>query len=117
MQHDTSPHRVTIGGVSRVMRCASLVLCHSHTIFAQVYPVWDRFWCKVFLTDALRYFGGAAGRCMLDNSTVVIATGTGRSAVVAPEMVAFAARFGFTFVAHAVGAERVNEIETVLVRV
>jgi transposase len=112
MQHDTSPHRVKIGGVRRVVQCASLVLCHSHMLFAQVYPVWDRFWCKVFLTEALRYFGGAAARCMLDNSTVVIATGTGKNAVPAPEMAAFAERFDFAFVAHEVGdAKRSGRVE------
>src|SRR5206468_3240830 len=112
MQHDTSPHRVTIGGRERLMQCASLVLCHSHMLFAQVYPAWNRFWCKVFLTEALRYFGGAAAECMLDNSTVIMVGGTGKNAVAAPEMAAFATRFGFTFVAHRVGdAKRSGRVE------
>lgn len=112
MQHDTSPHRVTIGERERLMQCASLVLCHSHMLFAQVYPAWNRFWCKVFLTEALRYFEGAAAACMLDNSTVIMVGGTGKNAVAAPEMAAFATRFGFTFVAHRVGdAKRSGRVE------
>jgi hypothetical protein len=112
MQHDTSPHRVTIGARVRCVQCASLVLCHSHMLFAQVYPVWDRFWCKVFLTEALRYFGGASAECMLDNSTVVMVGGTGKNAVAAPEMEAFGKRFGFVFVAHEVGdAKRSGRVE------
>ena len=112
MQHDTSPHRVTLAEQVRLLQCASLVLCHSHMLFGQLYPVWDRFWCKVFLTEALQYFGGAAARCMLDNSTVVIASGTGPNAVPAPEMAAFAKRFGFDFVAHRVGdAKRSGRVE------
>lgn len=71
MQHDTSPHDVMIGGK-------------------------NRFWVKVFLTEALRFFEGAAAR--------VVARGTGKDAVMAPEMVAYGTRFGFCFEAHALGA-------------
>ena len=103
MQHDTSPHDVVLAGTKRRLQCASLVLHHSRMVFAQVYPTFNRFYCKVFLTEALQYFGGAAARCMIDNTHVVISHGTGHNAVVAPEMAAFALRFGFTFKAHAVG--------------
>jgi hypothetical protein len=112
MQHDTSPHDVEIGGKKRRVQCASLVLCYSRMVFAQVYCTWNRFWAKVFLTDALRFFAGAASRCMLDNSTVILAGGTGKNAVVAPEMVAFGARFGTGFVAHELGdANRSARVE------
>ncbi len=112
MQHDTSPHSVTMGGKRRDLQCASLVLCYSRQIFAQLFPTWNRFYAKVFLTDAFRYHDGAAGRCMLDNSTVIIAHGRGASAVPAPEMKAFADRFGFVFRAHEVGdANRSARVE------
>ena len=112
MQHDTSPHDVEIGGRKRRVQCASLVLCYSRMIFAQVYPRWNRFWAKVFLTDALCFFGGAACRCMLDNSTVILSGGTGRNAVMAPEMAAFGVRFGFVFAAHELGdANRSARVE------
>ena len=112
MQHDTSPHRVVLGGMKRLLQCASLVLCYSRMLFAKVYPRWSRFECKCFLTEALQYLGGAAGRCMLDNSTVIIVSGTGPAAVPAPEMEAFAARFGFQFVAHRLGdANRSARVE------
>jgi hypothetical protein len=35
------------------------VLCYSRMLFFQCYPAFRRFDCKVFLTDALRYFSGA----------------------------------------------------------
>lgn len=112
MQHDTSPHRVVIGEQERRIECASLVLCHSRMIFAQAFPHWTRFWCKVFLTEALRAFGGAARRCMLDNSHVIVSSGTGKDAVMSAEMEAFAKRFGFRFEAHALGhAERSGRVE------
>lgn len=112
MQHDTSPHTPTIGGKIRKVDCASLVMCYSRMIYAQAYTNWRRFECKVFLTEALKYFGGAASRCMLDNSTVIMKGGTGANAVPADEMAAFSDRFGFDFVAHEVGdANRSGRVE------
>jgi len=102
-QHDTSPHKVMVGDKKRLLQCASLVLCHSRRQYAQVYPVWNRFWAKVFLTEALVALGGAAAQCMLDNASILVARGTGKNAVIAPEMVALGERFGFRFVAHELG--------------
>ncbi|MDF1556213.1 MAG: IS21 family transposase [Deferrisomatales bacterium] len=103
MQFDTSPHTVELGGQSRKLQCASLTLCYSRLLFAQCYPTFNRFYAKVFLVEALTYFGGAARRCVIDNSSVVIAQGTGRNAIPAPEMAALAERFGFVFLAHDLG--------------
>jgi hypothetical protein len=112
MQHDTSPHRAKIGGVERPVQTASLVLCYSRMLFIQLYPAFNRFTCKVFLTDAVVYFGGAAGRCLIDNTHVVVLRGTGQEMVAVPEMVAFGERYGFAFVAHAVGhANRSARVE------
>ncbi len=103
MQHDTSPHRVEIGGAERLIQVASVVLPHSRMIYAQAYPAFTLFHCKTFLTDAIRFFGGATKTCMVDNSNVVVAHGTGKNAVMAPEMVAFGERFGMTFVTRVPG--------------
>jgi transposase len=112
MQHDTSPHRVTIGDVEKPIQIASLVLCFSRMVFFQIYACFTRFECKVFLTEALQYFGGAAARAMIDNTHVVVLKGTGASMVPVPEMAAFAERFGFLFVAHEVGdANRSARVE------
>lgn len=112
MQHDTSPHRAPLGGVEHRIETASLVLCYSRLLFVQCYPVFNRFYCKVFLTDALEYVGGAAATCMIDNTHVVVATGTGARMVPAPEMAAFAERFGFLFRAHEKGdANRSARVE------
>jgi transposase len=112
MQHDTSPHKVEVGSQVRTLQCASLVLCFSRKLYAQVYPRWSRFEARVFLSQAIQWLGGAAGRCMLDNSAVIIGHGTGKDAVPAPEMKAFADRFGFDFVAHELGdADRSGKVE------
>ncbi len=113
VQHDTSPHEVVLGGKKRKVQTASAVLAYSHILFFQMYPTFQRFDCKVFLTEALRYFGGAPReRVMIDNTHVVVLRGTGRKMVPVPEMAAFAERFGFRFVAHERGdANRSARVE------
>src|SRR6516164_9608273 len=112
LQHDTSPHELELAGKKRKVQTASAVLCYSRMLFFQCYPTFRRFDCKVFLTDALRYMGGAAGRVMIDNTHVVVLRGSGRDMVPVPEMAAFGERFGFQFVAHAIGnANRSARVE------
>jgi len=84
MQHDTSPHEVELGGKKRKAQTASAVLCYSRMLFFQCYPTFQRFDCKVFLTDALRYFSGACQRVMIDNTHVVVLRGTGREMIPVP---------------------------------
>ncbi|MBL0159349.1 MAG: IS21 family transposase [Bryobacterales bacterium] len=112
MQHDTSPHAVQVGGRKCQAQTASAVLCYSRMLFFQINPTFQRFDCKVFLTDALQYMGGAVQRVMIDNTHVVVLRGTGREMVPVPEMDAFAERLGFRFVAHAIGnANRSARVE------
>ena len=112
LQHDTSPHDVQVAGKRRRVQTASAVLCYSRLLFFQLYPTFQRFDCKVFLTAALRYFGGAPQRVMIDNTHVVVLRGTGREMVPVAEMAAFAERFGFRFVAHERGdANRSARVE------
>src|SRR5580692_10045369 len=112
LQHDTSPHELELGGRKRKVQTASAVLGYSRMLFFQCYPTFRRFDCKVFLTDALRYFSGAAARVMIDNTHVVVLRGTGREMIPVPEMEAFGDRFGFRFVAHELGhANRSARVE------
>jgi hypothetical protein len=49
---------------------------------------------------------------MIDNTNVVVLHGSGADAVITPEMVDFGRRFGFTFIAHAIGdANRSARVE------
>jgi transposase len=112
MQHDTSPHTVEVGGSKYKAQTASAVLCYSRMLFFQINPTFQRFDCKVFLTDALRHTGGVPQRVMIDNTHVVVLRGTGREMIPVPEMEAFAERFGFRFVAHERGdANRSARVE------
>jgi len=112
IQHDTSPHTTSLGGRRHTVQSASAVLAYSGMLFFQAYPRFRRFECKVLLTEACRYFGGAPAQIMVDNTHVVVLRGTGSAMVPVPEMVAFAERFGFLFRAHEKGdANRSARVE------
>jgi transposase len=118
MQHDTSPHYASIAGISTAVQTASVVLCYSRMIFFQHYPRFTRFECKAFLAAGVDYFQGSAERCMVDNSHVIVASGTGANMIPAPEMAAFAARYGFKFIAHEKGdANRSARVESPFQRI
>lgn len=112
MQHDTSPHRVILGGKSITAQCAALVLAYSRRLFMQYYPRFTRFEAKWFLTEALRFMDGACPTCTIDNTSVIVASGSGPNAQIAPEMAAFGNVFGVTFRPHTVGhADRKARVE------
>lgn len=118
MQHDTSPHYAQIGGVLTPVQTASLVLCYSRMIFFQHYPRFTRFECKAFLAQAIAYFTAGAATCMIDNTHVVVASGSGADMIPAPEMMAFAERYGFVFKAHEKGdANRSARVEAPFYRI
>jgi transposase len=112
MQHDTSPHQVTIDGKKVSTQCASLTLAFSRKLFIQYYPCFTRFECKVFLSKAFDFMDGACSRCIVDNTSVIVAAGTGPDALIAPEMKYFADMYQTGFEAHAVGdANRSARVE------
>jgi len=112
MQHDTSLHKVKMAGRLRPVQTASAVLCYSRMLFFQFYPTFQRFDCKVFLTEALKYFGGGCEVVMIDNTHIVVLRGTGANMIPVPEMAAFGERYGFEFHAHEIGdANRSGRVE------
>ncbi|MFO7555027.1 MAG: hypothetical protein R6W88_07460 [Desulfobacterales bacterium] len=102
-QHDTSPHRANIGGKIVKVQCAAFVLACSRLLYMQYYPRFTRFEAKVFLDQALSYMDSVPEQCIIDNTSVILASGSGADAVIAPELEAFARIYGFRFVAHAIG--------------
>ncbi len=112
MQHDTSPHRVTIEGRIVTAQCAGLVLAYSRRLFIAYSPRFTRFEAKDFLLRAACFMDGTCPRCVIDNTHVVLASGSGSEAIIAPEMAAFARTLGFGFVAHRIGhPDRKGRIE------
>jgi transposase len=112
MQHDTSPHKVTLGDKRVIAQCASLVLGYSRQLYMQYYPRFTRFDVKVFLSEALEFMQGSCGRCIVDNTSVVLAGGSGPDAVISAEMLIFSKMYGFEFIAHRImHSDRKGKIE------
>lgn len=112
MQHDTSPHRVIIGDKPVTAQCAALVLAYSRRLFIQYYPRYTRFEARWFLTEAFQFMDGTCPCCVIDNTSVLVASGSGPGAQIAPEMAAFGRLFGVAFRPHAVGhADRKARVE------
>ncbi|MFZ5501727.1 MAG: IS21/IS408/IS1162 family transposase [Candidatus Micrarchaeota archaeon] len=112
MQHDTSPHKVILDGKPVIAQCAALILAYSRKIFIRYYPCFTRFEAKVFLSEGFTFMDGVTDRVVIDNTSVIVAGGSGRDAEMAPEMEAFGRIFGITFVAHRIGhANRKGRIE------
>jgi len=112
MQHDTSPHKVVIGGRKVGAQCAGIVLACSRRLFIQYYPAFTRFEARVFLDASFRFMDGTCPRCTIDNTSVIVAHGSGPDADIAPEMERFGEIYSVKFVPHAVGdADRKARIE------
>jgi transposase len=112
MQHDTSPYTLELGGRKTKVQCASLVLGYSRMLYMQFYLRFQRFHLKIFLTEAFEYFGGTCGCCVIDNTSIAIACGSGSRAQMGPEIEAFEERFGFRFLAHEImHSDRKGKIE------
>ncbi len=100
MQHDTSPHNIVLGGRRVKAQCAALVLSYSRRIYVQYYPCFTRFECKVFLADAFAFMDGTGGKCIIDNTHVIVASGVGPDAIITPEMEYFGRLYRTKFEPH-----------------
>ena len=100
MQHDTSPHNLRLGGNKIRAQCASLVLAYSRKIYVQYYPCFTRLECKVFLAKAFAFMDGACGKCIIDNTHVIVASGVGPDAIITPEMEHFGQIYKTKFEPH-----------------
>jgi hypothetical protein len=103
MQHDTSPYRVPLEGTPTKVVGSLLYVRYSKRRYLKFYRSFNRFTMKCFLVETLRYWGYAALQCIIDNTNLARLCGTGKDAVMVPEMAAFAAQYGFKFVCHEIG--------------
>jgi transposase len=103
MQHDTSPYTLMIGSKQTKVIASGLYLRYSKMRYVKFYLSFNRFKMKCFFHEALTYWGYSATRCIIDNTNLAVLHGTGQGAVFNPEMVSFADRYGFHWLAHAIG--------------
>jgi transposase len=100
MQHDTSPYWILLGGVRVLLVASLLYLRYSKRRYLRFYRTFNRFRMKCFLHEALMFWQHAAPVCIIDNTNLARLRGTGKDAVMAPEMEAFAKQYGYRFVCH-----------------
>jgi len=100
MQHDTTVYRVKLAEQPTRVVASLLYLRYSKRRYLKFYRVFNRFAMKGFLHEALMHWGYAAALCIIDNTNLARLRGSGRRAVIVPEMVSFAERYGFSFRCH-----------------
>ena len=103
MQHDTSPYCIRLGDTPTKLIASLLYLRYSKRRYLKFFRVFNRFRMKCFLHTALLFWRYAAAVCIIDNTNLARLRGTGRNAVIVPEMAAFAKEHGFRFVCHEKG--------------
>ncbi len=102
MQHDTTVYQVKLAGQPTRVIASLLYLRYSKRRYLKFYRVFNRFAMKCFLHEALMFWGYAAKQCVIDNTNLARLRGSGKQAVIVPEMAAFAERYGFGFLCHAI---------------
>ena len=103
MQHDTSDYKVKLEGTSVKLIGSLLYFRYSKIRYLKFYPFFNRFMMKCFFHEALMHWGFCPPVCIIDNTSLARLRGTGKNAVIVPEMEAFAKQFGFEFLCHEKG--------------
>jgi len=102
-QHDTSVYQIKLAGIPARMIASLMYLRYSKRRYLKFYRVFNRFTMKCFFHEALMFWGYAAPTCIIDNTNLARLRGTGKNAVIVPEMEAFAKQYGFRFLCHEKG--------------
>jgi hypothetical protein len=102
MQHDTTLYQVKLAGKPTRVVASVLYLRYSKRRYLKFYRAFNRFTMKCFLHEALMFWGCAAKQCIIDNTNLARLRGSGRQAVIVPEMTSFAQLHGFQFLCHAI---------------
>jgi transposase len=100
MQHDTTRYAIRLDGTPAMLVASLLYLRYSKRRYLRFYRTFNRFRMKCFLHQALMFWQHAAPVCIIDNTNLARLRGTGRDAVILPEMEAFAKQYGFRFLCH-----------------
>ncbi|MCK5503812.1 MAG: helix-turn-helix domain-containing protein [Thermodesulfovibrionia bacterium] len=100
MQHDTSPYNIKFGTTLVKVIGSIIYMRYSKLRYLKFYRSFNRFAMKCFIHEALTFWGYAAPDCIIDNTNLARLRGTGRNAVIAPEMKQFARQYGFKFICH-----------------
>ena len=102
MQHDTTVYQVLLGKQRTRLIASLLYLRYSKRRYLKFYRAFNRFAMKCFIHEGLMFWGYSAPWGIIDNTNLARLRGAGKGAIIVPEMEAFARRYGFQFVCHAI---------------
>ncbi len=100
MQHDTSTYTIKIAGKQVRVVGSLLYFRYSKIRYLKFYRSFNRFKMKCFFHEALTFWGYAAQISIIDNTNLARLRGSGKNAIIVPEMESFARQYGFEFVCH-----------------
>jgi transposase len=100
MQHDTTVYTMKLGEGSVRLVASLIYLRYSKRRYLQFYRSFDRFKMKCFFHQALTFWGYSAAQCIIDNTNLARWRGSGKNALLVPEMESFAKQYGFRFICH-----------------
>lgn len=100
MQHDTTVYKLKIGAKLAKVVASVLYFRYSKIRYLKFYRSFNRFAMKCFLHEALMFWGYAAPLCIIDNTNLARLSGSGKRAVIVPEMEQFGRKYGFEFQCH-----------------
>ncbi len=100
MQHDTTVYQMKLAEQSVRLVASLIYLRYSKRRYLRFYRAFDRFKMKCFFHQALNFWGFSATQCIIDNTNLARLRGSGKNALLVPEMEAFAKQYGFRFICH-----------------
>ena len=103
MQHDTSTYILKIGDKRLRVVGSLLYFRYSKIRYLKFYRSFNRFKMKCFFHEALTFWRYVAVCCVIDNTSLARLRGSGKNALIEPEMERFAWQYGFRFVCHEIG--------------
>ena len=103
MQHDTSNYKIKIGNKYLKVVASLIYYRYSKIRYLKFYRFFRRFQMKCFFHEALTFWGYAGHVCVIDNTNLARLRGTGKNAIIVPEMVNFGRQYGFEFICHEIG--------------
>jgi hypothetical protein len=102
-QHDISSYEVMLAQTRTKLIASLMYLRYSKRRYLKFYRRFNRFRMKCFLHEGLMIWGYAAEECIIDNTSLARLRGTGKNAVIVPEMEVFAKQHRFRFHCHEKG--------------
>ncbi len=111
-QSDSSLYTIELGGICVDVTLYRVVLAYSRYDWGRFYLRFRRPDMKRGTYAAIESFGGSTKFMVIDNTSLAVDEGTGRDAVISPDMAEFARALGFVWLAHEKGhADRSGKVE------